>query len=127
MVSKAYCGIGKVPKNKKRGSMKECAEQGQIRYYGLKKIDKRLAENAAKLKKLKDIAPEKINQKIMKLTIEYATLLGKIRGVKTKIEGEKDKKKKEKLNKEVIKLREKAKKASDILMKHREKEKKNKK
>ena len=41
-MSKIYCGIGKVPKGSKRGSMKECVESGQIRYYGIKKIDPKL-------------------------------------------------------------------------------------
>jgi len=39
-----YCGIGKVPTGLRRGTMKECATKGQIRYYGVKKIDGRLLE-----------------------------------------------------------------------------------
>ena len=31
---KPFCGAGKVPKNKKRGTVVECANTGQIRYYG---------------------------------------------------------------------------------------------
>jgi len=34
-----YCGIGNIPKKSRRGNMAECAEKGQIRYYGIKKID----------------------------------------------------------------------------------------
>lgn len=33
-----YCGIGKLPKDKRRGSMIECAENGKVAYYGVKKI-----------------------------------------------------------------------------------------
>jgi hypothetical protein len=36
-MSDIYCSIGKVPSGKRLGSMKECAELGQIRYYGIKK------------------------------------------------------------------------------------------
>jgi hypothetical protein len=37
--SKIYCGANKLPKNKKLGSMKDCAQAGQIRLYGVKKVD----------------------------------------------------------------------------------------
>jgi len=50
-MSKPYCGVGKVPKGQKRGSMKECAMSGQIRYYGLKKVDPKIVEYAKKAKK----------------------------------------------------------------------------
>jgi len=113
----SYCGIGKVPKKKKRGSMKECAEKGQIRYYGIKKIDKKLAENAVRVKKIDKIPASKVNKQIEKMTIEYATLLGKIRGTKKKLESEKDKTKKEKLKNEIGKLKEKSKKVGSDLSK----------
>ena len=38
-----YCGIGKVPKNMRLGSKKESMEMGQVRYYGLRKIDPKTA------------------------------------------------------------------------------------
>jgi hypothetical protein len=51
-MSKAYCGYDdKVPKGKKRGTMSECAETGQIRYFGKKLIDSRTAAGAANKKK----------------------------------------------------------------------------
>lgn len=34
-----YCGIKKVPKGRKRGTMAECAELGKVMYYGVEKID----------------------------------------------------------------------------------------
>lgn len=34
-----YCGIGKVPKGKKRGTAEKCAKLKQIRYYGIQSID----------------------------------------------------------------------------------------
>ncbi len=49
-MSKVYCGIGDVPKGKRRANMVECAELGQVRYFGLKKIDSRTID-AAKQKK----------------------------------------------------------------------------
>jgi len=49
-----YCGIGKIPKAQRRGNMRECAEKGQIRYYGIKKIDTKTLEAS----KNKDAIPE---------------------------------------------------------------------
>jgi hypothetical protein len=43
-MSDIYCGISNVPKGSRRGSMKQCADKGQIRYYGIKKIDSRLIQ-----------------------------------------------------------------------------------
>lgn len=43
-MSNVYCGVRDVPAGKKRGSMKQCAEKGEVRYYGLNKVDERLLE-----------------------------------------------------------------------------------
>jgi len=43
-MSDIYCGIKPVPKNKTLGSMKQCANAQQVRYYGIKKVDKKLLE-----------------------------------------------------------------------------------
>ena len=45
---KPYCGIKAVPKNKIRGTMDECYSKGEIRYYGLNKIDSKVIENKKK-------------------------------------------------------------------------------
>jgi len=45
MSSNIYCGSKNVPKNKKLGSMIECAEKGQVSYWGVRKIDPRVLEN----------------------------------------------------------------------------------
>ena len=37
-----YCGIGKIPKGKRRGRVMECVQRKQVRYFGEKKVDKRL-------------------------------------------------------------------------------------
>jgi hypothetical protein len=41
-----YCGIGTVPKNKTRGSMLECVEKGEVRYWGLRAADKKTLQKA---------------------------------------------------------------------------------
>ncbi len=67
-----YCGANKVPKNKKLGSMSECAKKGQIRLYGLKKTDpitfKYIKEEKAKaVKAVKDKERERYNKIIAKI------------------------------------------------------------
>ena len=41
-MSKIFCDVGEVPKGKKRGNMKECAELGKIKFWGEKKVDKKI-------------------------------------------------------------------------------------
>jgi hypothetical protein len=36
-----YCGIEKLSSHQKRGTMKECIDNKQVNYWGLKKIDKK--------------------------------------------------------------------------------------
>lgn len=47
-----YCGSKVVPKNRRLGTMKECAELGKVNYYGVKKVDTRVLNNVVPLKKL---------------------------------------------------------------------------
>src|SRR5258705_207523 len=47
-----YCGIGKIPKGKVRGTPEYCVQTNQIRYYGLEEIDEKLLKQA-KRKRLK--------------------------------------------------------------------------
>lgn len=42
---KPYCGIGPMPRTGKRGTLTECSKSKQIRYFGLKKVDKKTLEN----------------------------------------------------------------------------------
>jgi len=95
-MSKPYCGIGSVPKDSKRGSMKDCAMSGQIRYYGLKKIDPRLVEHTKDAKK-GDSSQKSMIQK-------RAQLKGKINVLTKKYKDEKDPKKKKKINDEYKKV-----------------------
>lgn len=73
-----YCGIGKVPKNSRLGSMKECAENGQIRYYGLKKIDTKIIE-ATKAQTAKVNSVDKLKRYIIKLDGRIKRLNGIIK------------------------------------------------
>ena len=95
-MSKINCGIGNLKKNQKRGSMKQCSDKGQIRYYGLKKVDKRIIDNLKKDKKMK-ISRGDILKKLTVLRV-------KIKNNKSKIMAEKDKEKKEKLKDKTRKI-----------------------
>lgn len=81
-ITKPYCGIGKIPKGKHRGSMVECAELGKISYYGIKKIDARLLENCQQQK-----ANSKDNS-LQNLRNKQANLIGKIKGLARKFKEE---------------------------------------
>ena len=91
MSKEIYCGVDNPPKGSKRGSMKECAEKGQIRYYGLKKIDSRILEYTKNKTKNKHSKED--------LMIKLASLRGKRKGINNKLIGLKDKDKKEELEK----------------------------
>ena len=50
---KIYCGIeDPIPKNSRRGSMKECLDANKVNYFGIKTIDTRLLESIKKNKEL---------------------------------------------------------------------------
>lgn len=99
-MSDIFCGVGNVPKKKKRGSMKQCAEAGQVRYYGIKKVDQKLIDEVAKNKK----RSKKIENfsEIDTLKIKIAQTSGKIKKLEHMIKGaKKDESKKKKLEKEL--------------------------
>jgi len=85
-MSNIFCGIGKIPKKSRRGTMRECAEKGQIRYYGIKKVD---AKTLA-LSKDKSSIPD-TREGIIKMA---AGLKGLIRRNKTRCETTKNEKEK---------------------------------
>jgi hypothetical protein len=90
-----YCSIGEPGKNKRRGSMRECAEKKQVRYYGIKKIDPRLLEaskKGSKDSKMRD-----------KLAIKMVGLRGRVTRLTRDHASEKDKDKKAKLAEELSK------------------------
>jgi hypothetical protein len=83
----AYCGIGRIPSTKRRGSMKECAQKNQVRYYGIKKIDTTMLK-AYDSKKFKKGSSK---EKTMENLALYRARVKKLKGM---ISIEKDKTKK---------------------------------
>ena len=94
-MSKVYCGVGKIPKNHRKGTMKECAERGQIRLYGLYKVDSQLINPKAKTSsKEKTMNKTQIRAFIVKLAARFGRL-------KEELENEKSDKKKKEIKKEM--------------------------
>jgi hypothetical protein len=96
-MSDIYCGIEKVPKGKRLGSMIECAEKGQVRYYGLNKIDTRVLEHVRNEKK-NDKTQSKLRDKLI---VKLVELKEKKKILTDKIEYSKDKTKKLAIEKEL--------------------------
>lgn len=74
--NKIYYGIRKVPKGYRRGNMKEAIEAHQVRYFGEKKIDPKLIQDAEvkenmTLDQINKKAPA-LKKKIEMIKIEYA-------------------------------------------------------
>lgn len=57
-MSDIYCGIGKVPKGKKRGTGKQCLKAKQVRFYGVEALKPELLEPKPKGKKAIDTLSE---------------------------------------------------------------------
>lgn len=93
-----YCGINEPKSKQRRGSMRECAERGQIRYFGLKKIDDRAMKTYG-------LRTEKGKQKHMDDTLKK---LGSYRGKRYRLRAdlpyEKDRNKKAEMKEEIKKL-----------------------
>ena len=88
-MSKVYCGIGKIPKNQRKGTMKECAEKKQVRLYGLYKIDPQLVNPKAKpSSKEKKMGKNDIRAMIFKFKGRFQRLKAELEAAKT----DKDKK-----------------------------------
>jgi len=77
-----YCGIGRIPKGKIRGTPEYCVQTNQIRYYGLKKIDESL------LKKAKGTATNLIKEqlKLKKIEDEAKILIKEVKNLKVLLE-----------------------------------------
>jgi hypothetical protein len=91
-----YCGVKNVPKGKKRGTMKQCASKGEVRYYGLKRIDPKLLEHAQS-KKGKMGSKKDLEKRMIILRV-------RLRKTKTKYAEEKNQKKKQEIKKEYEKM-----------------------
>ncbi len=81
-----YCGVGPIKKGAHRGTMKECAEKRQIRYYGVKKVDPRLVDVAT--------GKRSKGQERGALIKEITKLKGTVKKGKAIMDAEKDKEKK---------------------------------
>ena len=99
-----YCGSKKVPKNKRLGSMIECAEKGQVSYWGLKKIDTRIIDN---VKSKKKISLDKSRANKIKLDARLKKML-------KDLDSAKDKEKKQSLKKDIEKTKKELEKATKI-------------
>jgi hypothetical protein len=77
-----YCGSNALPKKKRYGTVKECAELKQVRLYGIRKIDKKTLDNVLS----KEAIPETRDKLIIRLT----ALRGTIRRAKGRYETTKD-------------------------------------
>ncbi len=77
----SYCGVGNVPKGKKRGTVKECIRANQVRYYGLEKID---MDKINKVKKKKPKTGSYIDEslKLINFNTKARVLTEKIRTAK---------------------------------------------
>lgn len=96
-MDKIYCGIGDVPKGKRKGTMKECALAGQVRLFGISKIDKRTLQSAQ--------GERKQTQSQLALMKIYAGSNGKIRKIQSNLPYEKDEKKKASMMKDIDKIK----------------------
>ena len=103
---KIICGVKEPTKNERRGTMKECAEKKQIRFWGVKKVDK-IMINKMTIGKGKNKEDDK--------NLSKNVIIGRARGFETRgkkikiaiaeAEKEKDKKKIKKLTEEYDKVR----------------------
>lgn len=85
----SYCGIGKIPKGKKRGTAKECIKANQVRYYGLEKVDMdKINKTKTGTKKPKTGTYIQESIKLINLTTKARVLVEKIKTAKVIIESE---------------------------------------
>jgi len=116
MVEKAkqiYCGIDNLKKNQKRGTAKECSELKQVRYYGLKKVTREVADEYKGIPVESELREKRLAKMI-------GSLRGKIDKYKEEIHDykeEDDYKKNKNYQKAVKELEEKSKESKDKLTK----------
>ena len=108
-----YCGVDKLKENQRLGTAKECAELKQVRYYGLKKINKKIVDDNKGM-------PVKAEARMSKLTKKRGGLRGRIMKIKDEIEdykNEEDYRKNQSFQKAVKKLEDEMKKLKEELSK----------
>lgn len=125
-MSKIHCGIGDVPNDKRLGTQKECLSKGQIRYYGIERIDKSLIKPKTR-KKSKSV--DELKQ--LELAGQLGAINGKINNLSWKYKQQPNPDKKAILKEEGLKLiaeseiiKQKFDKISEKIKKNKEKEKK---
>lgn len=101
-MSKIYCSIGKVPKGKRLGSMKECIQANQIRYYGVKKIDPKLLKSS--MGSTGSTGSKKKGDRRTQVILEISKLKGKMKKIQNDMAATKKDADKEKLKKDYNKL-----------------------
>jgi hypothetical protein len=84
-----YCFTGDVPNGKFRGSMKQCAEKGEIGYWGQNKADINIV-NLSSSKRTKEQPLSKMEKDLDKMKIQYASLKGKQKNITRNLPYEKD-------------------------------------
>jgi hypothetical protein len=124
MSKKIYCGIGKVPKGYRLGSMVECLEKNKVNLYGIYKIDSKLIKEKLASKKKESKKDKPLKEMDIRLT--QAALKGKItafnREIKT-LEKEDDDRNIpliKKITKQIEKTNEEIKKLSELIKKIRD-------
>ena len=94
---KIFCGItDPIPKDFRLGSMKECLDKGQVRYYGLKKIDNKILETVTKKKELETEST---------LQIKAAGFRGKLTKLKKDLDKTEDAAEKKRIKEEYEQIR----------------------
>lgn len=88
MSDNMYCGIGKIPAGKIKGTQEYCIKNKQVRMYGLEKIDKALLEEL----KVPKINLIKEQLKLRKINDEARLLINEAKKLKIIIDNENSKK-----------------------------------
>jgi hypothetical protein len=101
-MSKAYCGIGAVPRKKSRGTAKECVEKNQVRYWGAEKLDRKTLKSLISAKNLEDML---FKLKSVEFAIKAALKKYKTMKEKTKVERKAKREEKKKLKLKIDEFR----------------------
>lgn len=97
-----YCGIGPIPKGKQRGTPEYCLNKKQVRYWGIKKIDKQILEALEQVNY--ELLLQKEKFKLLKLTGNAKILIKDIKNTQLEIDIARTDKKANQLNKQLDKL-----------------------
>jgi hypothetical protein len=92
-----------VPKGKKRPTMPQAVDSGQVRYFGIKKVDQLLV--AAKNDKKTENGEKAKKKKIDTLTADYVKLSGKVFRLTNNLKSAKTEAEKKEIQKEIKQLK----------------------